>query len=300
MTLLVLVGASYGGWKWWQVEQFRARGGTQGGGIQVEGPPLEEFELTECSGQPFRSRDMLGKVWVTTFFFTSCPGACPRLNANIHYLNSLKELHDVVWVSITVDPDTDTLPVLRAYAEKMQADPKRWLFCRGDLDYVTRVGQDFMKLQLGWKGHQDYAVVVDRQGEVRGMFDATSHSQSLRLRTLLLKCLAEPGPEVGAAKGPGMVSAKGDSAKGVPAKGGPAKGAGVGASGQDPPSEAGNTRPNSAAQPAGPTAQPTGPTAQPTGPTAQPAGPTAQPTGPATQSAPVADPVHQPAAAAEG
>ena len=38
-------------------------------------------------------------------------------------------------------------------------------------------------------------MVVDRQGEVRGMFDATSRSQSQRLRTLLLKCLAEQGPE---------------------------------------------------------------------------------------------------------
>jgi protein SCO1/2 len=195
LALLVLVGASYGGWKWWQVEQFRARGGTQSGGIVMDGPPLDEFELTECNGQPFRSQDMLGKVWVTTFFFTTCPGACPRLNANIRYLNSLEEIHDVVWVSITVDPDTDTLPVLRTYAEQMQADPERWLFCRGDLDYVQRIGHDIMKLQLGWKGHQDYAVVVDRQGEIRGMFDATSRSQSQRLRTLLLKCLAEKTTE---------------------------------------------------------------------------------------------------------
>ena len=196
LTLLVLVGAGYGGWKWWQVEQFRARGGTQGGGIQMDGPPLEAFELAECGGQLFRSRDLLGKVWVTTFFFTTCPGSCPRLNANIRYLNSLEELHDVVWVSITVDPDIDTLPVLAKYARDMKADPQRWLFCRGDLDYVKRVGHDIMKLQLGWQGHQDYAVVIDRQGEVRGMFDATSRSQSQRLRTLLLKCLAEPGPEV--------------------------------------------------------------------------------------------------------
>ena len=161
------------------------------GGIELVGPPLEQFELTERSGQPFRSQDMLGKVWVSTFFFTTCPGACPRLNANIKYLNSLEELNEVIWVSITVDPDHDTLPVLREYADRFQADPERWLFCRGELDYIKRVGQDIMKLPVSWKGHQDYAVVVDRQGKVRGMFDATSRNQSERLRTLLLKCLAE-------------------------------------------------------------------------------------------------------------
>lgn len=191
LALLVLVGASYGGWKWWQVEQFRAQGSTQGAGIVMDGPPLDEFELTERSGQLFRSRDMLGRVWVTTFFFTSCPGTCKQLNANICSLNGLEELHEVVWVSITVDPDTDTLPVLRDYAEQWGADPQRWLFCRGDLDYVQRVGHDIMKLQLGWRGHQDYAVVVDRHGEVRGMFDVNNRSAAQRLRTLLMKCLAE-------------------------------------------------------------------------------------------------------------
>ncbi len=192
LTLLVLLGASYGGWKWWQVEHWQAEHGS----IEWVGPPLDDFELTERSGQPFRSSDMLGKVWVSTFFFTTCPGACPRLNANIKHLNSLEELHDVVWVSITVDPDTDTLPVLRNYADRFQADSERWLFCRGELSYVKRIGIDIMKLSVGWKGHQDYAVVVDRQGEVRGMFDATSRSQSERLRTLLLKCLAEDATQL--------------------------------------------------------------------------------------------------------
>ena len=79
LALMVLLGASYGGWKWWQVQQFQAS--REVGGVEFEGPPLEEFELTERSGQPFRSRDMRGKVWVTTFFFATCPGTCPRLNA---------------------------------------------------------------------------------------------------------------------------------------------------------------------------------------------------------------------------
>jgi len=186
LTFMVLLAASYGGWKWWQVQQFQSTGG-----IEFVGPPLEEFELTERSGQPFRSRDMLGKVWVTSFFFTTCPGTCPRLNANIKRLNSLEELHDVAWVSITVDPDTDTLPLLQEYADRFEADPQRWFFCRGDLNYIKRIGQDILLVDLSWKGHKDYAVVVDKFGNVRGRYDATSLSQTKRLRALLLKCLQE-------------------------------------------------------------------------------------------------------------
>lgn len=192
LSLIVIVAASYGGWTWWRVQQYESARAE--GGIQLSGPPLEEFELTERSGKPFRSRDMRGKVWVTSFFFATCPGACPRLNANIKHLNSLEELHDVTWVSITVDPDTDTLPALRKYAERFQADPQRWLFCRGDLNYVKRLGNDMLSLSIAWRGHNEYAVVIDKFGKVRGMYDASSHSQSKKLELLLEECLAEEGP----------------------------------------------------------------------------------------------------------
>ncbi len=192
LTLMVLLVVSYGGWKYWQVQQFQS-----GGGIEFTSqPPLEEFELTERSGKPFRSRDMLGKVWVTTFFYANCAGACPRLNGNIKMLGNMEELQDVVWVSITVDPEIDTLERLREYAETYQADPERWLFCRGDLQYIQRVGEDIMRLPITWRGHNESAIVIDRKGEVRGMYDATSTRESKLLRKLLLECLEEEAPEV--------------------------------------------------------------------------------------------------------
>lgn len=192
LALMVLLTAGYGGWKWWQVKQFQQS--RADGGLEFEGPPLEEFELTDRSGKTFRSADMKGKVWVTTFFFATCPGTCPRLNANIKYLNSLEELEDVTWVSITVDPDTDTLENLREYADRFQADPNRWLFCRGDFDYIRRIGQDIMKVDVSFRGHKDYAVVIDREGNVRGMYDAYKTSQVEKLRVLLLDILKEETP----------------------------------------------------------------------------------------------------------
>lgn len=192
LSLMVLLVASYGGWKWYQVRQFEAD--RYVGGVVFEGPPLEEFELIERSGEPFRSADMRGKVWVTSFFFASCAGQCPRLNANIKHLHDDPALADVTWVSITVDPDNDTTEVLEEYANRYQADPERWLFCRGEFDYIKRVGEDIMKVEVSWRGHKDYAIVIDRAGKVRGMFDATSINQSKRLRALLVECLADEAP----------------------------------------------------------------------------------------------------------
>jgi len=189
--MLAFVGA-YGAWKWYQVEHFAPSGGI----VVSHLPPLQEFELEERSGAGFRSADMRGKVWVVTFFFTQCPGSCPRLNASIQALNAVEQLRDVRWVSISVDPQQDTLPVLREYAERYGADPERWLFCRGDLGYVNRVGRDFLKVDdVSLRGHRDYATVIDRSGKIRGVFDATSRSQSAKMKLLLEELLAEAAPE---------------------------------------------------------------------------------------------------------
>jgi protein SCO1/2 len=106
----------------------------------------------------------------------------------------LPDLKDVTWVSITCDPDNDTLEALADYAERWEADPERWLFTRADLDYTKRVAAG-MNLQLYRKVHQDYAIVVDKTGKIRGMYDATSKSQCQRLYEKLLELEAEEPPK---------------------------------------------------------------------------------------------------------
>lgn len=191
-ALVLSLATAYGGYTWWRVNQWEQ---SRGEAIQLTdvGPPLTEFELTERSGEPFRSDDMQGKVWVVTYFFTTCPGSCIRLNQNIQFMHNMPELEDVTWVSITCDPDTDTLEALRDYADRWEADPDRWLFCRGDLDYTQRVAKG-MDLFLRRKGHQDYAIVIDKAGKVRGVYNATSKADCQRLRERLLECVEEEAP----------------------------------------------------------------------------------------------------------
>jgi cytochrome oxidase Cu insertion factor (SCO1/SenC/PrrC family) len=191
LTFAVLLAALYGGFKWYQVE--RSNSGVESSEISL--PPLEEFTLTTSDGKPFRSAEMKGKVWVVSFFFSTCPGSCKRLNANIKHLSSLDELADVTWVSISVDPATDTVEVLDAYAKTMNADPQRWLFARGDFDYVRRIAHDMLKVGgVSLKSHNDFAVIIDKQGEIAGMFNASSTADSKKGIKTIEQCLAEPSP----------------------------------------------------------------------------------------------------------
>jgi cytochrome oxidase Cu insertion factor (SCO1/SenC/PrrC family) len=193
LSIAVLIAMGFGGWKWYQVRQFELAK-SEAIPISAVGPPLTEFELTERSGKPFRSTDMRGKVWVASYFFTTCPGQCKRLNANIQVLSNMADLKDVTWVSITCDPDNDSLEALRVYADGLGADPQRWLFCRADLEYIQRVAKG-MKIFLSLKGHQDYLNVIDKQGKIRNIADGTSEIECNRLHKVLLECLEEMPPE---------------------------------------------------------------------------------------------------------
>jgi protein SCO1/2 len=192
LAFAVTLVAIYGGYKVYQTENARPTGG-----VTARLPRLQEFELTDQSGQPFRSADMKGKVWVASFFFSTCPASCARLNANIKYLTTLEELADVTWISVTVDPETDSEAVLTAYAENLNADLSRWHFCRSDdFAYIKRVAEDVLTVGgVAYKGHNDYVVVVDRNGKIAGLLNGYKADDQVKIVELLKKCLAEPAAE---------------------------------------------------------------------------------------------------------
>ncbi|MEM9353389.1 MAG: SCO family protein [Planctomycetota bacterium] len=194
LAVMAAFVALYGAYKWWQVQQFENR--RMAGGVTAEGPPLEEFVLTDSRGEKFRSEAMDDKVWVVSFFFATCAGTCPKLNANIQYLYEQEELQDVHWVSISVDPVNDTQQVLREYAERFGADPQRWHFVRGDLDYIQRLSEDVLKVSnVSWRVHKDVGIIIGRDGGIRGVYDPASSRQLELLRERLLEVLGETGGE---------------------------------------------------------------------------------------------------------
>lgn len=160
----------------------------------VDPPKLDEITLTERSGQEFLSSDMRGDVWVASFFFTTCAGSCEKLNRNIAAMQRDEALSGVRWVSITVDPDNDSLEALSRYADRFEADPKRWLFCRGSMEYTESLGKGAFKLPVAFKGHNDFGVVIDRGGRVRNWLNINSRRDRVKLRELLMTCLEEPAP----------------------------------------------------------------------------------------------------------
>ena len=82
---------------------------------------------------------MKDKVVLINFIFTSCPGICSPMTANLAKVQPLLDSR-VQMVSITVDPETDTPKVLKEFANKFQVRPG-WLFLTGSAENIATVAQ---------------------------------------------------------------------------------------------------------------------------------------------------------------
>lgn len=135
---------------------------------------IPEFQMTDQNGQAFGRDDMLGHITIVDFFFTSCPGVCPVLNGNMAELyRKLKGSDQVHFMSVSVDPDRDSLAALRAYAEKMGVDDNRWVFLRAPLPEVVQLCEKgfMMPAENLPMGHTTRFTLVDPQGRIRGYYD---------------------------------------------------------------------------------------------------------------------------------
>lgn len=134
---------------------------------------LRSFQLTSQTGQPFDSNSLEGHVWVADFFFTSCPGPCPMMS---HKLSEIQrqtaDIPDVKLVSFTVDPSTDTVPVLASYAKHFNADGSRWFFLTGPQAALNDLGLNQFKLNSvdGSTIHSTRFALVDRRMQIRGYY----------------------------------------------------------------------------------------------------------------------------------
>jgi protein SCO1/2 len=146
---------------------------------------VPEFAFVERSGQPFGRHDLEGKISVVDFIFTRCPGPCPIMADRMSRLYRLFARHpEVQFVSITVDPEYDSLPVLREYAERQGVTDNRWAFLLGPIDEVVRLSEKGFMLPLDEAptGHSTKFALVDAAGQIRGYYDSDADDKQLLLQ----------------------------------------------------------------------------------------------------------------------
>ncbi len=159
------------------------------------------FNFTDQDGKPVTNKDVLGKVYVTEYFFTTCPGICPMMNDNMKQVyEKYKGNTDFLILSHTCDPKTDSAAKLKRYADSMGVDTKQWIFLTGRKDSLynmarlsytiddpannlTNIEDDFL--------HTQFWALVDRKGNVLKIYDGLKQKEINRLIKDIKKELEE-------------------------------------------------------------------------------------------------------------
>ena len=184
--------------------------------LAVINPALPDFSFINQDGKPVSQKTTADKVYVADFFFTTCKGICPKMNANMRRVfDKYKQEKDFLIISHTCMPETDSVPLLKAYEQKMingilirkddgsykivnpapgtstVTDNPNWNFVTGDKAALYTMARNGYMIDNGKPDstqrledqfiHTQFFALVDRYGRVRSIYDGLKDEEIQKL-----------------------------------------------------------------------------------------------------------------------
>ena len=137
--------------------------------------PAPKFELTDQDGKKITNETYKGKVYLVEFFFSTCPSICPIMNKNmVDIQNDFFGNPNFGIASITINPENDTVAVLKKHAEEIGVKSSNWHLLTGDKEYIFNIANKGFNLYAGEnknvKGgfeHSGLFALIDKNGTIR-------------------------------------------------------------------------------------------------------------------------------------
>lgn len=169
-------------------------------GLPVIGK-LTPFAFTSQLGKQVTENDVKGKVFVASYFFTTCKGICPEMNGNLKKVyEQFKNEKDFLILSHTSDPAVDSVPRMKQYAEAFGADPAKWIFLTGRKDSLYNMARFTYAIDDPANNlksvddiflHTQFWALVNKKGEIRKIYDGLKMSEVNSLIKDIKKALKE-------------------------------------------------------------------------------------------------------------
>ena len=141
---------------------------------------IPDFAFINQDSQQVTNQTFAGKVYVTDFFFTTCPSICPKMKSQLlRVYEKFKDNPRVMLLSHTIDPRHDTVAVLRDYAQRLQVSSQKWHFVTGEKDAIYGMAMHYLVSamedgdQPGGFIHSGHFVLVDANRRIRGIYEGT-------------------------------------------------------------------------------------------------------------------------------
>jgi protein SCO1 len=193
--------------------------------LAVINPAVPAFQFTDQNGKTISQNTTDDKVYVAEYFFTTCKGICPKMNANMRRVyNEYKDVQDFLILSHTCMPETDSVPVLKVYERKMIngrlvrkddgsykiEEPQdttaivnntNWHFLTGDKGSLYAMARQGYMIDNGKPDslqkiqdqfiHTQFFALVDKNRRVRAIYDGLKNDEVEKLLTDIKDLLKE-------------------------------------------------------------------------------------------------------------
>ncbi len=163
---------------------------------------VKSFSFLNQNGELVTNKDVEGKVYISEFFFTTCPGICPKMNTNLRPVyEKYKNEPNFTILSHTVNPITDSVARLKIYADSLGVKEPHWIFLTGSKDSlylaarlsyllddpknnVSPIDEQFI--------HTQFFALVDKNGYVRSIVDGLKKDEIIEMEKQIDELLKEP------------------------------------------------------------------------------------------------------------
>jgi len=159
---------------------------------------VRPFSFVDQDGNEVSEATINEKIYVADFFFTSCPTICPKMKQQMLRLYTAFEGNeDVIFLSHSIDPKRDSVARLHDYAVKLGIVSSRWHLMTGERDAIYSMAKHYMiaaqedNLAPGGYAHSGAFLLVDKNRQIRGVYDGTSPEEVDQLKVDIERLLSD-------------------------------------------------------------------------------------------------------------
>ncbi|MDP1727149.1 MAG: SCO family protein [Bacteroidota bacterium] len=142
---------------------------------------IPPFSFLNQDGVNITNASLKGNIYVADFFFITCPTICPIMKREmLRVYEKYKGNPNIILISHTIDPEHDTLALLKDFCTRMGSDGKQWMFLTGEKEKIYEIAEKGYystaladSTEPGGFIHSGGFILVDKQQHVRGIYDGT-------------------------------------------------------------------------------------------------------------------------------
>ncbi|MEO6547033.1 MAG: SCO family protein [Ferruginibacter sp.] len=151
---------------------------------------VSNMRFTNQLGKSVNLDDLKGKILVIDFFFSRCPSICPEMAKKMKRLqSSFTNNNDsiVQFISVSIDPEHDSVPQLRKFANRYTNNHDSWWFVTGNKKQVYDFALNELKANIADTNvdtafiHTENFFLLDRDRIVRGWYNAFDSLKQAKL-----------------------------------------------------------------------------------------------------------------------